>query len=360
MTEEVTMKNTKKEMLDLIEELKSEIKNKEKDNLNPEKIKEEAKKTAIIEHSNKAIESSLTTQMHQLKVSINKELTVLSDKLEAEAETYENLKKAIELKESELHEIYGIEKATTELVTILEAQKKARAEFQSAMSEKQACLENELKEKKVLLEYEIKEISEKWEKEKLDRQFIEKETKANLEKERKRENEEYEYQLTRKRQLEENKITDELDELEKAQVLKRDAFEQKYQEKTIMLNEREKNISERELKMQDLQDKVDLFPTELNKAIVLAVQDARERLIAEFTQKEALLLKGFEGESNVLAAKISAYETLIKEQAKQIDKLNLQQDKAYEKIQDIANKAVSGASERLQNITVRTAADKQS
>ena len=31
-----------------------------------------------------------------------------------------------------------------------------------------------------------------------------------------------------------------------------------------------------------------------------------------------------------------------------------------EKVQDIANKAVSGAAERLQNITVKTANDKQS
>ena len=360
MTEEVTMKNTKKEMLDLIEKLKDELKNKEKDNLNPEKIKEDAKKTTIIEHSDKTADLALTTQIHQLKISINKELTSLSDKLEAEAETYENLKKAIKLKELELNEIYGIEKATTELVLILEAQKSARTEFQNEMKEKQDRLEAELKERKEQLECEIKEISEKWEKEKSELKFIQEEAKLSQEKERKRENEEYEYQLKRKRQLDENKITDELEELEKEHALKKEGFEKEYQEKSTTLNAREKSISERELKMQDLQDKVDLFPTELNKSIASAVQETKERLTTEFTQKKELLVKGFEGERNVLAAKIFAFETLIAEQIKQIDKLNLQQEKAYEKVQDIANKAVSGASERLQNMTVRAATtDKQ-
>ncbi len=360
MTEEITMKNTKKEMLELIEKLKNEKNNKEKENLNPEKIKEETKKAVIIENSDKAIDSSLTTQIHQLKVSINKELSTLSDKLETEAEKYENLKKGIEIKEAELQEIYGVEKDATELAIILEAQKITREEFQSEMKQKQDHLENELTEKKERLENEIKAINEKWEKEKLDHQFLEKEAKINLEKERKRENEEYEYQLNRKRQLEENKLTDELEELEKDLALKKEEFEKNYQEKTLALNKREKNIAEREIKIQDLQDKVNAFPTELNQSVDSAIQDTKERLSTEFAQKEELLLKGFEGEKNVLTAKLAAFETLIKEQARQIEKLNSQQEKAYEKVQDIANKTVSGAAERLQNITVRTANDKQS
>ncbi len=186
-------------MLDLIETLKNEIKNKEKENLNPEKINQDAQQKVIVQDSDKIIDSALATHIHQLKVSINKELTTLSDNLEAEAEKYENLKNAIEIKEAEL-----------------------------------------------------------------------------------------------------------------------------------------------------------------NESVKSAVEEIKERLAADFTQKEKLLQKGFEGEINVLTAKISAFETLFKEQNKQIEKLNLQQEKAYEKVQDIANKAVTGAAERLQNITVKTTPEKQS
>lgn len=359
MSNEVSMKNTKKEMLDLIETLNYEIKNKEKENLNPEKIKQEAKQKSIVEDSDKIVDAALTTHIHQLKVSINKELTTLSDKLETEAGKYENLKSAIEIKEAELNEIYGVEKATVELVIILEAQKSAKNDFENEMHEKRERLENELIEKKVKLENEIRETKEQWEKEKTALQFIEKETKINIEKERKRENEEYVYQLKRRRQLEENKLTDELSKLEKELALKNDEFNKKYQEKSIELNEREKDVTEREVKINELQDKVNSFPAELDTSIKSAVQEIKERLTTDFMQKEELLKKGFEGEINVLTAKISAFETLVKEQTKQIEKLNLQQEKAYEKVQDIANKAVSGAAERLQNITVRTMPDKQ-
>lgn len=360
MSNEISMKNTKKEMLDLIEKLNNEIKNKEKENLNPEKIKQEARQKAIVEDADKIVDAALTTHIHQLKVSINKELTTLSDKLEAEAEKYENLKNAIEIKEAELNEIYGVEKATAELAIILEVQKTAKTDFDNEMREKREQLENELIEKKIKLENEVKETREQWEKEKTTRQLIEKEAKNNIEKERKRENEEYEYQLKRRRQLEENRLADEIGKLEKELALKNDEFDQKYQEKTIELNKREKEVSEREMKMNELQDKVDAFPAKLDTAVASAVQEVKERLTAEFTQKEQLLKKGFEGEINVLTAKISAFETLVKEQTKQIEKLNLQQEKAYEKVQDIANKAVSGAAERLQNITVRTTPEKQS
>ncbi|SET56708.1 hypothetical protein SAMN05216326_13727 [Nitrosomonas marina] len=359
MSDDVSMKNTKKEMLELIEKLKDEIKNKEKENLNAEKTKQEVQHKTIVSNSDKIVDAALPMQIHQLKVSINKELTMLSDKLEAEAEKYENLKKAIEIKQTELNDLYGVEKESAELAIILEAQKRARDEFEHEMREKRAQLEDDLLDKKVGLENEIKLTKDQWEKDKATHQAIQQETKNAIEKERKRENEEYEYQLKRKRQLEENKLADQLEKLEKELSLKKDAFDKQVQEKTIELNEREKGVSERELKMDELQDKVNAFPAELDKSVQSAVQEIQERLTKEFDQKEALLKKGFEGEINVLTAKISAYEALVKEQIKQIEKLNQQQEKAYEKVQDIANKAVSGAAERLQNITVRTTPDKQ-
>jgi hypothetical protein len=156
MSDEISMKNTKKEMLELIEKLNTEIKNKEKENLNPEKIKQEARQKSVVEDSDKIVDAALTTHIHQLKVSINKELTTLSDKLEAEAEKYENLKNAIEIKEAELNEIYGVEKATAELAIILEAQKTAKTDFDNVMREKRELKEDELLEKRMKLENEVK------------------------------------------------------------------------------------------------------------------------------------------------------------------------------------------------------------
>jgi len=47
MAEEISMKNTKKEMLEIINNLQQQIKEKEKTKLDPEKIKKETLKTNL-------------------------------------------------------------------------------------------------------------------------------------------------------------------------------------------------------------------------------------------------------------------------------------------------------------------------
>ena len=51
----------------------------------------------------------------------------------------------------------------------------------------------------------------------------------------------------------------------------------------------------------------------------------------------------FEGEKNVLLGKIEALEKMVASQAAQISDLAKKSELAYEKVQDIANRAVTGA-----------------
>ncbi len=106
--------------------------------------------------------------------------------------------------------------------------------------------------------------------------------------------------------------------------------------------------------MNEMEEKVNGFPIELETTVNSTVKQKEKELIAMHEQQKALLTKGFEGEQKVFEAKISALESLVKDQAKQIEKLSNQQEKAYQQVQDIAAKAVTGASERPQAITVKT------
>ncbi len=85
MSNDVTMKTTKKEMLEFINKLQKELEEKEKNKLNPEKVKEETRKVTTVKNADETLESSLSVDIHTLKLSINRELTSLSDKIEAEA-----------------------------------------------------------------------------------------------------------------------------------------------------------------------------------------------------------------------------------------------------------------------------------
>ena len=57
-----------------------------------------------------------------------------------------------------------------------------------------------------------------------------------------------------------------------------------------------------------------------------------------------MLKRFFEGENRVLTTRIESLEKTIKEQATQITKLTQHQEKAYGQVQEIAIKAVEGAS----------------
>ncbi len=351
--QDVSMKNTKKEMLDIILKLQKRIEEKEKAKLNAEQIREETKKVKTVKQADKTAASSLSTEIHALKISINKELTNLSDKIEAEAEKYDNLNQAIDLKQIELDEIYGIEREAAILAAILEAQSQAKEDFENEMADKGERQEEELTAKKDQLENQITETKTAWEKEKTVYLEAVSEEKSRNKKERIRESEEYEYQLKRTRKLEQNKFADEMEIGKRDIEQKKEAFEKFQQTKSAELEEREKRVAERELIMDGMQLKVDSFPAELEKSVNSAVKMSEKALTDRFIQNEALLSKGFEGEKNVHEARIHALESLVKDQVKQLDKLNSQQEKAYKQVQDIASKAVAGSADRPQNITVK-------
>ncbi len=355
MIEEASMKNTKKEMLEIIRHLQKKLEEKEKAKLNPEKIKEEAKKTETIQHADQTVNADLVTRIHTLKLSINDELTTLSQKIQSEAEQYKNLNRAIEIKQAELETLYGIEKEAAKLATILEAQQQTRENFAAEMDEKRKQLTLELNTKQEKLENLIAETKRNWEREKNAYQEALAEEKEKNEKKRIREQEEYDYQVKRSRELAQNRFNDEMEQAEKELKEQKNIFEQFQQTKTAELTEREKQVAEREQVMDELQQKVNVFPEELQKAVDAAVQAARKQAKEIADHREALLNSTFEGEKNVLQTKISALESLVKDQTKQIDKLTLQQEKAYQQVQDIAGKAVAGAAERPQNITLKTA-----
>lgn len=355
MTEDVSMKNTKKEMLDIIHQLHQKLKEQEQSKLNPEKVKEETKKTETIAKADQTVATDLVTQIHTLKLSINKELTTLSQKIQAEAEQYTNLNLAIAIKQAELETLYGIEKEAAKLATILEAQQQTREKFATEMEEKRTLLSRELNEKQEKLENIIAETKKGWEREKIAYQEALTEEKEKNTKERIREQEEYDYQIKRSRELAQNRFNDEMEQAEKELKEEQKVFAQFQEEKTTELNEREKQVADREQVMDELQGRVNAFPEELQKSIDAAVQAAEKHAKEYAGHKESILNKTFEGEKNVLQTKITALESLVHDQAKQIDKLIVQQEKAYQQVQDIASKAVAGATDRPQNITFRAA-----
>lgn len=328
----VSATSTKKEILDAYTSLLKTLETRAQTELKPEKIKAEREKQEVVQTADEVAAHGVIGTINELIGKTGRALTEIASKLEEETERYNKLKKAIEVKEGELRELFEIEKSAFTLAALLEAQKQQKTTF-----------EEEMARRKELLDQEMSQVKTAWETQK--RQYAEdlKEQKEQEEKRRRREKEEYEYKLAREKEQKINALTDEISKLEKELREKKEEFDRLTKTKETELKEREQAVGEREKLMNDLQGKVDAFPRELENAVKKAVSEVTAKMASEAAKNEQLLVKGFEGEKNVLQARIDAFEQVIATQKKQNEKLTEQLESAYGKVQDIAVRAVAGS-----------------
>jgi chromosome segregation ATPase len=330
---ELSMKNTKQELLDAYHEMLQQLHEKEEAQLKPEQKLKEKKEESILKAVAGISADGVIQEINKLKQEIGGMLNKLADRLAAETNKFDQVQLAIEIKERELKEIYEIEKAAATLAALIETQRQEKLRFEEEMANKQASLTREIEVTKL-----------QWQKEKAEHQAEIKELQEQEDKDRKRKKEEYEYAFEREQQLARDKFED-----EKAKLLaEKQALENQMKalkEQTEKeLSEREKQINSREKELESLQAQVAEFPQKLETAVAKAVQENTERIELETKYQKDLLQKDFEGQRNVLTARIQSLEKTVKEQNEQIAKLSTQQDTAYQKIQDVAVKAIEGAS----------------
>jgi uncharacterized coiled-coil protein SlyX len=92
-----------------------------------------------------------------------------------------------------------------------------------------------------------------------------------------------------------------------------------------------------------LQKEVESFTKRNETAVKSAIAETTDRLSRDHERDKALMEARFEGEKNVLLGKIEALEKMVTSQAAQISDLSKKNEQAYEKVQDIANRAVTAS-----------------
>ena len=328
----VSMTNTKKELLEAYEEAKEQFETLSKDLLDAEKARKRLEKKAAAATADAQAEQDPLKRLHDLRGTLSRELTELAERFETEIETYRKIQSAIETKNEELNTIYGVETAASDLAALIDAQRVKKEQF-----------EREMQDQKGAFEAKMEEIRTQWQREKDDRDRHAKEQAEAIDKQRQREKEEYEYSFVRDKAQRKNTLDDELQTLEKGLAVKRSEFEHESQNRTAELDTREEAIADREKDVETLQKEVESFPKRNEAAVQKAVADATERLTINFKGDKALMEARFEGERNVLMGKIEALEKMVASQAAQISDLAKKNELAYEKVQDIANRAVASA-----------------
>ena len=329
---QIAMSNTKKEMIEAYGAMKKLLEARERELVSVEKAKKQFEKKAALAAAEVQAAQDPILRIHDLRSSVSKELAALAEKFDEELETYRKVQAAVQAKQEDLKNMYDIETEASDLAALIQAQQMKKEEFETEMS----LWKSEF-------EQEMTEARETWDTEKAARDAQFKEKNEQRKKERDREEEAYEYDLNREREQQRNALEDELRGLQKEITDKKETFERETASRGAELKRKEIEAVQKEEAFDELTKRVEQFPSESDAEVKAAVKDATLRITADFDKNEALLKATFEGEKNVLLSKIESLEKLAQSQAEQISELSRKNEQAYEKVQEIANIAVSSA-----------------
>ncbi len=321
----LTDKNTKQEMLEAYQALAKQLEEKRHAELNPERRLEEKKAEQAIKVAATVAAEGIDREIGGLKSEIGKMLADVSEKLAAEAARFRSLQKAVEVKEGEVKELYGIEKSASALAALIEAQNQKRREFEVETAQEREELKREMDETRLA-----------WQKERQTHDAELREREATEKKTRDREKEQFDYAFKREQQSLRDKLNDEKTTLEKDLRLKKETVEKD-------LAERERVLVEKETELNTLRASAAAAPKELETAVDKAVKEATDKLKLEAKNREDLLKKEFEGGRNVLTTQNESLEKTVKHLTEQNERLSKQLELAYQKVQEIAEKTVESA-----------------
>jgi hypothetical protein len=299
--QEITLKNTKTEIFEALQQALKRAELAEKGKLNPEKEEKEKIEKRAIDTARKAVEQNI----------FSKEL---NDK-------FNDLQIAIAAEENRLQELYGVGRELQKLTVIIETGK----ERLEAIDVQAAAKEAEAAER-------LQKLNEEYaaRKEELQAEFDRMAEKLKLE--RTRENEEYEYNLVRAREREDNAWADEKATRE-AELLKRE------EQAAAMLAEAESKADY----IRTLEEKVAGIPELLENQKKSVTAEVSEALRKEYENKATLAEKDYSNTVARLEDKIVFLEKEIENSNKAVVALQNKLDKAYTEIREIATKTVESA-----------------
>jgi hypothetical protein len=329
----VSMTNTKAEILNAYQMLLTKKQDEKKED--PKIEKKEKVQAETVAKTEDLSSKSIITEVSGLKLEISQSLDALEAQLLSEFQGLSDLRQTIKIKEQEIKDLYEIEVCAESLWALVKSQQ-----------ERQDSFENKMEDNKVRFDTEMAEQREKWKREKDEFTTETKERDLLLRKERSRETEEYGYQLKITRSKEEDEYQE-----------KRLKLERELEEKKTLVHkdlaERQELLVEREKELAGLKKQVEGFSPELEKLRKSTEKDITEKLEYKYQFERELSAKQEDGERLLAEQKIDALTSKIKEQDAYIKLLSQRSDTAGKQVQDIAMRAIDGAS-GLQQVVVKS------
>jgi colicin import membrane protein len=254
-------------------------------------------------------------RISDLGVEISKALAGLSDKLVGEVNVLASVREAVALEQRELERLHKIDVAATALDQLVQDYGLQRKSLEEQIAAQRAAWEEERRQ----IERERKEQEE------------------NLRKQRQREIEDYEYKKSLERKKAQDQYDEEMKSLERQNREKQEALEKSWQQREAALKEREEEFAR-------LKQESERFPATLKRESELAAAQATQAAQERFERELTLLKKESESDRRLGELQVKTLQEEISRQTAQVSALQKQADEAKQQVQEIAVRAIEGAS----------------
>ena len=254
-------------------------------------------------------------RISSLGLDVARALSDISSKLAEETQLLASVREAVALERTELERLHKIDIAATALDQMVQDYAREKQRLESEIAAQRTAWEGE----SARVERERKEQEE------------------NLRKQRQREIEDYEYKKTLERKKAQDKYDEEVRLVEKKNAEKQEALEKSWKQREVALKEQEEELSRLRKESAD-------FPARLQKEAAAAAAQARRDDEARLEQQTLVLRKDAETDKRLAELRVKTLEELVARQQTQIAALEKQLADAKQQVQDIAVKAIEGAS----------------
>ena len=258
---------------------------------------------------------SAVQRIASLSVEISKALSGLSGKLTEEVQLLASVREAVELERKELDRLHRIDVAATALDQLVQDYTRQRQELETEIAARRAGWEEETA--------------------RADRERREQE--EALKKQRQRESEDFEYRRAQERKKAQDKYDEEVRQQEKKNQEKQETIEKSWQLRETALKEREDEVAR-------LRRESEAFPKRLEEEANAAAERARRESEARLQQEILVMKKDAEAEKRFGELRVKTFEETVAHQQAQIAALEKQLADAKQQVQDIAVRAIEGAS----------------
>jgi colicin import membrane protein len=258
---------------------------------------------------------SVVQRISGLGLDISKALSGVSGRLTEEVQLLASVREAVGLERQELDRLHKIDVAATALDQLVQDYGRQKQELETEIVGRRAV----------------------WEEEAARADRERKEQEEILRKQRQREAEDFEYKKTQERKKAQDKYDEEVRVQEKKNQEKQDTLEKGWQLREATLKEREEELAR-------LRKEAEAFPRRLEAEASGAAERARHESEARLQQEILVMKKDAEAEKRFGELRVKMLEETVVHQQAQIAALEKQLADAKQQVQDIAVKAIEGAS----------------